>query len=116
MRNKKGILLFEVLVAMAILAIGLTFVSRSFTNCLRVVELAGDYNKASMLAGRVLADLENIKEGELPTEGKFDEEPLFGWDLETTDIEDLELREIKLGIKWKRRNRDYRLSVSEYIR
>lgn len=120
MKNKKGILLFEVVMAVAILAIGLTLVSRSFTNCLRVLESARDYNLAILLADEVFLDLETKEPEEWPSEGDFKEYPRFNWTLETEeveieDFEDMELTEVELHINWERRNRNYKLVIPTYM-
>ena len=113
--NKKGILLLEVIVAVAVLAVGLTTISRSFTNCIRVIETAKDYNMALLLAEQALWELENEKPDEWSSKGDFEGYPSFSWEQKNEETEDLNLRKLDLDIHWERRNRDYRLSVATFI-
>lgn len=106
--------------AVAVLAIGLTMVCRSFTNCLRVLESAKDYKLVAFLAEEVFLNLEMIEPDYWESEGKFEGYPGFNWKLETSDFEsddfeDLELKEVKLHINWKRRNRNYKLTIPTYM-
>ena len=115
MNNSKGILLLEVIVAVAVLAVGLTTISRSFTNCTRVIETAKDYNMALILAEKILWELENKKPDEWESGGEFEDYPAFSWGQENKESEDLELRELDVDINWKRRNRDYKLNIATFI-
>jgi Tfp pilus assembly protein PilV len=119
-RNKKGMLLVEVLVAVTVMGVGLTMVSRSFTNCLRVLESAGDYHIATVLAEEVFTRLTVMDADDWPSKGKFDDYPKFSWTLESGDFEaegfeDIELKEVTLQVRWERRNRDYRLTIPTLI-
>ena len=113
--NEKGILLLEVIVAVAVLAVGLTTISRSFTNCIRVIETAKDYNMALLLAEQALWELENERPDEWSSKGDFEDYPAFSWEQKNEETEDLNLRKLDLDIHWQRRNRDYRLSVATFI-
>lgn len=113
--NKKGILLLEVIVAVAVLAVGLTTISRSFTNCIRVIETAKDYNMALILAEQALWELENEKPDEWSSRGDFKDYPAFSWEQQNEATEGLNLKRLDLDIHWERRNRDYRLSIATFI-
>jgi len=112
MKNKKGILLFEVVVAVTVLAVGLTIVSRSFTSCIRALEIARDYNTAIILAEQALWDLENKEVDSWERDGEFEGKANFSWQQDNEDVEGLKLKDVELGVKWKRRNRDYKLTIA----
>ena len=115
LNNKKGILLLEVIVSVAVLAVGLTTISRSFTNCMRVIETAKDYHTALILAEQVLWEIENKEPEEWDSRGDFEDYPEFSWQQNNVEVEDLSLKELDLDIYWKRRNRDYRFSIVTFM-
>ncbi|PIU41216.1 MAG: hypothetical protein COS99_06690 [Candidatus Omnitrophica bacterium CG07_land_8_20_14_0_80_42_15] len=110
-KNSKGILLFEVIIAVAILAVGLTTVSRSFSTCLKALENTKYYNAASFLADEVFFTLENTPQDIWPEKGTFEGYPAFSWNVEVTKTEDARLRDVEVNINWKERNEDYKLTI-----
>jgi len=116
MRNKKGILLLEVVVALIILTTGLVVVSRSLASCLRALESVTDYNTAVMLADEVFLGLEVKDPNDWAEGGSFEEYPNFSWTLESEDDDELNLKRIKLDIGWKSRGRDYNLPLYLIVR
>ncbi len=114
-RNKKGILLLEVVIALTIAAVGMTVVSRSFATCIRALENTSDYNMAVLLADEVFWGLETKEPDNWPQEGKFEKYPSFSWTQESKDREDLGLKDVKVKINWKRRNRVYTLTISTFL-
>jgi len=114
-KNEKGILLLEVVVAVAVLATGLTMVSSSFTTILRVAETSKDYNTAIALADQVIFEEFEMKvPEEWPSQGDFKEDP-FSWSQSSQDVEGRPLKALQLDVKWRRRNRDYRLKINTYM-
>lgn len=107
--------MLEVVVAVAVLATGLTMVSSSFTTILRVAEASRDYNTAIALADQVMFEEFEMKEpDEWPSHGDFKEDP-FSWSQNSQNVEGRPLKALQLDIKWRRRNRDYRFSINTYI-
>lgn len=100
--------------AVAVLAVGLTMISRSFTNCIRVLEAAGDYSTAVVLAEEALWNLEITEPDDWESDGKFKDNPKFRWSQRNKEKEDLELLELKVDIEWRRRNRDYKLRIATF--
>ncbi len=92
-RTKKGFTLLEVMVAVAILSLGLIITIQSFSISLRIVNTSLNLSKATLLAQRKLSEIE--LEGssfESLNSGDFGENyPDFGWE---TDITPVELEEL----------------------
>lgn len=101
--------------AVAILAVGLTMISRSFTNCIRVMETSGDYHRALILAEQVLWDLSTKEPDEWETDGDFEDDPEFKWHQDNEEDDELKLRELDVDIRWRRRNRDYKLRIATFV-
>ena len=57
-RNRKGYLLLEVLASIAVIAIGLAVILRSFTMSLRASKIAQEYFEASLLVQDAMSSLE----------------------------------------------------------
>ena len=57
-RNSKGYLLLEVVASIAVIAIGLAVILRSFTSSLRASKIAQEYFEASLLVQDAMATLE----------------------------------------------------------
>ena len=115
LRNKKGILLLEVVMAVAILAVSLTMILRSFTNSTRMIESSGDYSTAIILAEEALWGLESVTADAWASGGKFKDFPGYSWSQDNRIMEDLALREVGLGIEWSRRNRNYKLRIAAFL-
>ena len=112
MRNDKGILLVEVVMAVAVLAVGLTLVSRSFTNSIRVLESSRDYTLAAFLAEEVLWELQAHPPDTLESEGTFEDHPNFKWKQDTIkDWDELELNDMSVSIEWGRRMGIYTITL-----
>ena len=98
--TKKGFTLLEVMVAVAILSLGLIIAIQSFSVSLRIAETSLNLSKAALLAQRKLSEIE--LEGfsfESLNSGDFGENyPDFGWE---TDITPVELKEplIEAGLE-----------------
>lgn len=117
---KEAFLLFEVMVAVAILAFGLTYASGSFITALRGLMSSQSYNKALSLLEEKLCEIERIaiKEGEIvegKDGGKFKENENFRWELESKRDEDLPLNELRLKVYWLDRGRERNISVVTYL-
>ena len=75
--NDRGFLLFEVMVAVVVLAVGLTLVLRSFNSAIATVKGLQDYTTAMFLLEEKMFQLET--EG-VEDEGKFENEfNNFSW-------------------------------------
>jgi len=103
-KNKRGFLLYDVLLALAILSIGLVTVLRSFSTSLQAVRTSRDYFKATLLLEDKLWEME--RENSLPpgiSRSSFPSSK-FSWKVETSAIEeeeDMSLSAVKVTISWK---------------
>jgi hypothetical protein len=86
LQRQGGFLLLETLLAVIILAVGLTLVVRSFGSSIHALGTSGDYTRAIVLLEERLWDLEakgSIAPG--VTTGKFSEEDRnFSWEVEAS--------------------------------
>ncbi|MFH1201667.1 MAG: hypothetical protein V1674_02095 [Candidatus Omnitrophota bacterium] len=111
----KGLLLFEVAVAVAIVSAGVIFVLRSFNTTLGAMDFSSKYYQAMLLLEQKAWDLKalaisggNLKEVS-PKEGDF-KEPYqnFHWSLQLEEIPDSRLEQLDLSVAWfKKKNRNY---------
>jgi Tfp pilus assembly protein PilV len=107
-RNKKGILLFEVMLTVIILSVGLTLILRSFSTSLNAVKSAQHYTTASLLIEDKMWELENkgTIDADLDEEGQFPEpHQKFNWHLTTKDkiiqAQSSKINEVKLIVYWQ---------------
>lgn len=84
---ERGFTLIEVVVAMAILSIGLTVLMELFSGGLRLGRTSGEYSKAVNLGRMKMEEImtqQNIEEG--TDEGKFDDTYRWQVDMKKVDI------------------------------
>jgi len=118
LRNRvQGFLLIEVLVTVAMLAFGLVYISRGFTNCLRAMSQIANYTTAINLAEEKIFQLQSESRPEisLTEEGVFADNPNFNYKLEAKKLEDLELSELYLQVNWKEGRRTGSFEISSYL-
>ncbi len=117
-RNKKGFLLLEVLISVAILSFGLVLIINSFSKSLRVSELSENYFKANLLLSKKLFEIENNPEGfleERQSNGNFEDlGGRFSWQLEVEKIEEEKLSEVKLKVFWLQNKKEEALTIATY--
>jgi general secretion pathway protein I len=112
LRRLHGFTLIEVVVALAILSIGLTVLIELFSGGLRLGRTSGEYSKAVNYGRMKLEEVmtqQSIEEG--TDEGKFDDTYRWQVDLKKVDIVPAEkigpfeppalLYEIKVDVFWK---------------
>jgi len=72
MRRERGFTLLEVLVALAILSVAVVTMLQLFAQGLRLLKVAGDYQRAVLLADQKAREVESVREGvETGQEGEF---------------------------------------------
>ncbi len=72
MRNARGFTLLEVLVAMAILSLAVVTAIQLFAQGLRLLKVAGDYQRAVLLADQKAREVQTVRQGiESGQEGVF---------------------------------------------
>ncbi len=116
--NKRGFLLYEVLLALAILSIGLVIVLRSFSTSLRAVRTSQNYFKATLLLEEKLWEVE--KANSLPpgiSQGSFPGSK-FNWEVETSPIEeegDVGLNAVKVTLSWRQGKRKGDIGLTTWM-
>ena len=124
MKNK-GFTLIEVLVAVAILGVGLTVIIELFSGGLRLGRASGEYTKAVNYARIKMEEIAvkpTIKEGS--EEGEFDE--TFRWQVEVKKVEILPIEnkpdfkppaqffQVRINIIWKSGLREKSTHIESY--
>ncbi len=111
-------MLLEALLAVLILAVGLTIVVRSLGNSLGTLRLSGDYTRAMLLLEEKMWELEansSINPGS--SSGTFSEEDgKFRWQITASPTNRLGLCETKVTVTWNQKGRPRDVSVVTYLR
>ena len=100
----RGFLLLEVLLAVAIISMGLAAVIHVFSSSLRASETSHRLTLATLLGQEKLAELR--QEG-FPSpglvSGEFENYPDFSWEIEVNETELTNLADVRLTIYWHER-------------
>ncbi len=107
--NNSGFSLLEVIVALAIMAMGFVTVSQLFSGSIRSISLSEQYLKGTTLAHSKLGELDvkNYRVSEL--EGTFPNEKDYRWQLEVSPYisslnskkNNIQLSEVTLNVLWE---------------
>jgi len=115
--KNKGFLLVEVLVAMSLLVFSIIYVSKAFLSCLKAMRQFVNYTIALNLAQEKFFELET----EGPTaqmsesDSKFPDNADFSCDSTISRLENLELNNATLDIKWQEGKRNGNLEMVCYL-
>lgn len=108
-RRLSGMTLLEVIVAMAILAIGITGAIGAISACVRGSDAASSYSRGVLLAQQVAAEFdrqETLDAGE--QSGKFDDlATTYSWQAVVSSPNDQGLYPVQITVLWDRGNRHY---------
>ena len=120
-RNRKGYLLLEAVASIAIVAIGLTVILRSFSSSLRASRISEEYFEASLALQEKLCQLEEKEKLEGGIAAGNWNEGLSGtpYSIETriARISGLDpLNEVTALISWKTKERNERIKVGTYLK
>jgi len=115
--KNKGFLLLEAMMAVAILSVGMTLTLRSFSTAINVVRVSQDMVIAGNLMEQKVFELENspvLRPGK--DKGDFGKDfDGYSWILETSELEDTDLNEVKLTVKWQSGKRSQSLNTVTYL-
>ncbi len=106
MRRERGFTLLEVLVALAILSVAVVVMLQLFAQGLRLLKVAGDYQRAVLLADQKAREVEVVQEG---VESGQEEE--FQWerratvvpvseDLTVVSLTPVRLFQVSVEVRW----------------
>ena len=107
--NDDGFSLLEVIVALAIMAMGFITVLQLFSGCIRSVSLSEQYLKGTTLAHSKLGELEVNNYSVSEFEGAFPDEKNYRWQLElapytsplNSEENNIQLSEVTLNVLWE---------------
>ncbi|KPK39575.1 MAG: hypothetical protein AMJ78_08295 [Omnitrophica WOR_2 bacterium SM23_29] len=119
--RNKGYLLLEAIVSIAIIAIGLAIILRSFTSSLRASKISQEYLIASYILKDKIWELEekaNRESGLIESEAT-EQIPNTNYTLESKIkriTESDPLNEVKATISWQSGNRNEKIEVVTYLK
>lgn len=115
--KNKGFLLVEVLVAMSLLVFSVIYVSKAFWSCLKARRQFVNYTIALNLAQEKFFKLETEGAAARMSESdsKFPDNADFSCDLTISRLENLELNNATLDIKWQEGKRKGNVEMVCYL-
>jgi Tfp pilus assembly protein PilV len=120
--NERGYLLFEVIVAVAVLSVGLVMLLRCFAAPLRAVDVSEDHLTAALLLEEKMEELQTGYEWDSgATEGVFSgQSDKFRWRIETTSYtpmpgQSTDLAEVEVTVFWREENRERSIHLTSLI-
>ena len=114
--RQRGFLLFELMVAVVILSLSLTVISRSFIQTLSALRTSAYFFKGGLLLEKKILELEEAPPSAGKDEGTFEEfGKLFHWSVETEEMENVPLYETLVRVGWTISGREQTLAVKTYL-
>ncbi len=119
--NKKGYLLLETVASIAVIAIGLAIILRSFASSLRASKISEEYLVASSILKDKMWELEEKakREGGLIESETTEQIPNTNYTLESKikRLNDSDpLNEVKATISWQSGNRNEKIEIVTYLK
>jgi len=116
--SERGLTLLEVIVAMAILAIGITGVLRAFSMGMLTCKAAESYSVAAMFAQQVASELERTPELAAGQEsGDFGKDwPGYRWEADIRDTTGADLKRVRITVLWDVGKRSRHLEMLTLLR
>ena len=112
---KKAFILLELMLAVAILSIGLLSLTNIFSISLSAARSSENYFTASLLLEEKIEEIQReVSEG--TEEGEFEDYPHFSWQSEVIPYEEIKgLWIIKLTVFWRERGDETEESILKYL-
>ena len=120
-RNRKGYLMLEVVASIAVIAIGLGVIIRSFTVSLRASKIAQEYFEASLLVQDAMAALEEQEKlaggiNVADTTGQVTDTP-YNLETRVTKISDEDILDtVTAVISWTNKERNEKIEIDTYLK
>lgn len=110
-RRHRGLTLLEVIVAMALLAVGIAGALGAITACVRSSSAADDYSRGALFAQQVAAELERAESLDPGTlDGIFDDATAgYVWTAEIGAADDQGVNPVKITVYWEEGRRHFEL-------
>jgi prepilin-type N-terminal cleavage/methylation domain-containing protein len=114
---KRGFTLIEIIISLAILAIGIVGILSLFPVGFDSARRSIDIAQATLLAQQKLAE---IRKDGFPATGAtgptpFTSDPYYSWTQVTTDVRANYLRRVDLTVGWNYRGRNYQETFTTYV-
>lgn len=128
-KKNRAFLLIEVLVTVVVVSTSIVFINHAFSSSFKAAGLSNDYISAILLLEDKSFDFElnpqGLKAGELSGEDNFMGRE-FSWTQEVSPLEkedladkyeeeDLELKRLKLSLRWQRRKAERSVDILTYV-
>lgn len=114
--NNKGFTLLEIVVALAIAAMALPALLRTFSEGIRNYSVIEKKTTAYYLLKLKIGQVEMAGYPDVGSEdGDFGDDSLFKWATEVTETETDGLREIIVTISWQERGQDRSIQLSTFM-
>jgi Tfp pilus assembly protein PilV len=111
--NNKGTFLIEALLAIAIMAVSLTFIIHSVVSALRASTYVSDYTQAQFIGDNIMFDF--IKDG-LPSSQSKGTNGKFSYRFQTKTIEETAgLNQLHLQILWTQGMQNKKIELMTYV-
>jgi len=115
--GNKAFSLLELIIAVAILSIGVIVVLQAISFSARATGVSCDMINAVFLAQDKLQELElRENQGFLREENAKDTLDKFTWEYSITADRDLDLFKVAMDLNWQRANRQENLNINTYLR
>jgi len=102
LKHKEGFLIFELMVAVVILSISLTVISRSFFHALSALQSSEHFLKGGLLLEKKIWELEQKKGSSGEEEGTFPEMgEVFHWAVQQEATENPPLYRTSVQVSWE---------------
>ena len=117
-KSESGLTLLEVLVALVILAVGITGALRAFSMGLVTCKAAESYSLAALLAQQVASEIERTADlSSGPLTGDFGKDaPGYTWEADVQQATGTDLRRVRVTVLWDVGKRHRHLQLFTLLR
>jgi len=114
--DRRGFLLFEVMVSIIVIAVGLTLIARSYASSKNAIGRSRDYIKTAVVMEEVLWPYEEKGIMAVGSEsGKYSEDENFAWTVNSEPEQDSTLNRVRLEVYQKKDPENTRYFVTTFL-